>query len=266
MSSHLTIITGGNRGLGYSLAKTLLSQNHSLILTARSLEKAKQAAQSLQSSSASITPLELDVSCQTSVQSFITSHLPQIISQNSDKFITLVNNAGIMEKQWDITRSTNVIAPADLSRAFIKEFEKSGRKGGRIVTLSSGLGNKGCQSQETLKLLADKQGKVTVEELKAWKDTSDEQETAKYNLSKHLVNYLTGLLAEEGKPFQISVHAVDPGWCQTDMGGPNATDSAESGADSTAWLANLSVEEGLQHTGVVFKARKELPWRTMDHA
>ncbi|KAJ3044460.1 hypothetical protein HDV00_001887 [Rhizophlyctis rosea] len=261
--SHLTIITGSNRGLGLELARTLHAQKHHLILTARSLSKAQEAAASL-SSPSTITALELDVSNPASVDTFIQTHIPQIISQNADKFITLVNNAAIMDKDWEKTRVTNVRAPALLTKAFIEEVKKSERKGARVVTLTSGLGNKGCQSAETLKLLAQKT--PSLEEIIEWKDTSDEQETAKYNLSKHLVNYFTEYFAEVGKPVDVSVHAVDPGWCKTDMGGPNATDTPQQGADTQAWLANLSVAEGLENTGKVFKSRKLLAWRELEHA
>jgi len=44
----LALVTGGNRGIGFSIAQGLLQKGLMVIITARSLDKAKQAAEKLE--------------------------------------------------------------------------------------------------------------------------------------------------------------------------------------------------------------------------
>lgn len=51
-----------------------------------------------------------------------------------------------------------------------------------------------------------------------------------YNVSKAALNQGTQILAKEWAKAGPRVNCVDPGWCSTDMGGPQATRSARDGA------------------------------------
>jgi carbonyl reductase 1 len=55
---------------------------------------------------------------------------------------------------------------------------------------------------------------------------------------------------------RILVHAADPGWVRTGMGGPNAPRSVEEGADMPMWLALLP--EGGPQAG--FCRRRPAAW------
>ena len=57
--SKRALITGGNRGIGFAIAQGLLAQGYEVIMTARSFDRATQAAEQL---SGSVMPIELDVS------------------------------------------------------------------------------------------------------------------------------------------------------------------------------------------------------------
>ncbi|VEP11796.1 putative NADP-dependent dehydrogenase HI_1430 (fragment) [Hyella patelloides LEGE 07179] len=59
MKNKTALVTGGNRGIGYAIAQGLLAKGYKVIITARSLDKAKQAAQKLQGN---VIPVELDIS------------------------------------------------------------------------------------------------------------------------------------------------------------------------------------------------------------
>jgi NAD(P)-dependent dehydrogenase (short-subunit alcohol dehydrogenase family) len=58
------LVTGGNRGIGFAIAQGLLTQGYEVIITARSLESAKQAAETLQGT---VISIELDVSDDRSI-------------------------------------------------------------------------------------------------------------------------------------------------------------------------------------------------------
>ena len=65
-----------------------------------------------------------------------------------------------------------------------------------------------------------------------------------YRVSKILVNAYTRLLAKRVAP-KVTVVALCPGWCRTDMGGNSATRSAEEGAEVAVFCATSnSVESG----------------------
>lgn len=204
MTRYLTIVTGGNRGLEKELCRTLLTKhNHDILLLARDAQKAEAAASELSTSKHTVQHAALDVSKPAEISRFLSTDLPGILASNPTSFITLVNNAGIYVPDWESTRLTNIEAPARLSRGFIQAFNDQNRRGGRIITLSSGLGNAGCQSAETLKTLRNKY--PTLEEVVNWKPVPGAGSKWEYDLSKHLVNYLTEILAQEGVPLGISV-------------------------------------------------------------
>ena len=52
-------------------------------------------------------------------------------------------------------------------------------------------------------------------------------------------------------------NAVDPGWVKTKLGGPNATDELEDGAETQVWLAT-GTDAAAQVTGRYLKRRKVL--------
>ncbi len=48
MKSKIALVTGGNRGIGFAIAQGLLQKGYEVIITSRSLAKAKEAAKKLQ--------------------------------------------------------------------------------------------------------------------------------------------------------------------------------------------------------------------------
>ena len=58
------LVTGGNRGIGFAIAQGLLAKGYSIIITSRSFDNAKLAAQKLQPK---VIPLELDVTNDRSI-------------------------------------------------------------------------------------------------------------------------------------------------------------------------------------------------------
>ena len=56
------LVTGGNQGIGFAIAQDLLAKGYSIIITSRSFDNAKLAAQKLQPK---VIPLELDITKRT---------------------------------------------------------------------------------------------------------------------------------------------------------------------------------------------------------
>ena len=220
------LVTGGNRGIGFAIAQGLINLNYEVVITARSIDAAKQAAEKLGKKA---IPLELDVSEDRSIESAIAS-----LSQQVDGLDILINNAGVYpDKQIDsltISREllntamqTNTFGVIRMVQACLPLLEKS--SDARIINLSSGMG-----------------------EINSLTTTA-----TSYCLSKLALNGATIMLAQSLKPKQIAINAMCPGWVRTDMGGTSADRSPEQGADTAIWLAT---EAPRSETGQFWRDRQ----------
>ena len=72
MSKKIAVVTGGNRGLGFGVCQALAERGYHVILTARSLQKAKQACERLAAASLEVEAAVLDVASEQSVQQFFS--------------------------------------------------------------------------------------------------------------------------------------------------------------------------------------------------
>jgi NAD(P)-dependent dehydrogenase (short-subunit alcohol dehydrogenase family) len=210
MTNKRALVTGGNRGIGLAIAQGLIERDYEVIITARSIESAKKAAEKL---GGKVIPLELDVSDDSSIDRAIFFLFQQI-----DRLDVLINNAGVYpDKQVDslgISREllntamqTNTFGVIRMVQACLPLLEKSADA--RIINVSSGMG-----------------------ELKSLTTTA-----TSYSLSKLALNGATIMLSQSLKPKNIAINAMCPGWVRTDMGGASATRSPEQGADTAIWLA-----------------------------
>lgn len=91
------IVTGSNKGIGYGIVEGLAKHPESwkIYMACRNLENANQARDQLIAKypTASIEPLELDVSSNESIDKFIAN-----LAQKNIPIDVLVNNAGIAWK------------------------------------------------------------------------------------------------------------------------------------------------------------------------
>jgi NAD(P)-dependent dehydrogenase (short-subunit alcohol dehydrogenase family) len=139
----------------------------------------------------------------------------------------------VSEETVKETLETNFFGAMKLIQAVVPLMKENGY--GRIVNVSSGLG-----SFEVYR------------EAPFLKSSS-----SAYRLSKTMLNALTCLSALETLDLGIKVNAVCPGRVRTDMGGADAPQSVEEGADTAVWLATLD-EDG--PSGGFFRDRKEIQW------
>lgn len=182
------LVTGGNRGIGYAIAQGLLAQGYEVIITARTFDRAQQAAKL----SGAVIPLELDVSDDRSIERAIA-----ILTQQIDWLDVLINNAGVYpDKQADsltISREllnaamqTNVFGVIRMVQACLPLLEKS--PDARVINVSSGMG-----SLDSLTTTA-----------------------TSYSLSKLALNGATIVLSQSLAAKNIVVNAMCPGWVKTE--------------------------------------------------
>lgn len=232
METKTALVTGGNRGIGFAITQGLLNQGFQVIITSRSLDKAKQAAGKLNLSD-KVIPIELDVADDNSINQAFQSIQSQI-----DKLDVLINNAGIYPDEGvniltidrsllDKTLNTNTFGAIRMVQEFLPLLKKSSDT--RIVNVSSGFGEINGLSSDY----------------------------PSYCLSKLALNGATIMLSQALRSENIVVNAICPGWVKTDMGGDSAPRTPEQGADTAIWLAT---EASRNETGKYWRDRKVISY------
>src|SRR2546430_13390329 len=118
-------ITGGNRGLGFAMARALAEAGADVVMTSRQLEKAQQSATAIAAATGRrALGLAVDVTDAQQVEAMVQS-----IIQAFGRIDILINNAGINirkpseefdETSWDLVQETNLKAPFLCSRAVVR--------------------------------------------------------------------------------------------------------------------------------------------------
>jgi NAD(P)-dependent dehydrogenase (short-subunit alcohol dehydrogenase family) len=229
----VALVTGANRGIGLAVCEGLAQHGLRVLLSARRAEDAQAAAASLTEAGLRVTPLQLDVTDQASVNAAARE-----VDARFGRLDVLVNNAGAnYDKPKEPTSvdlaiaqhafEVNALGPWRTSQAFIPLMQRGGY--GRIVNVSSGSGR--------FSLARDGSGPA-------------------YAVSKAALNMLTLKLALALQGTGILVNAACPGWVRTRMGGWMGR-SLEEGADTLIWLATLP-DDG--PTGGFFYDRTPKAW------
>ncbi|MEL6289158.1 MAG: SDR family NAD(P)-dependent oxidoreductase [Pseudomonadota bacterium] len=233
----IAVVTGANRGLGRATVETLADEGFGVALTARSQEKADAAAGEIASGSRLVTGFAMDVTDTAQVRETVRA-----IHERFGKIDVVVNNAGIYVERDrpstglavspDViseTLDTNTLGPYRVLQAVLPILREQGH--GRIINVSSQMAR-----------LATMNGG-----------------SPGYRMSKTALNALTTLVAAElGSDSGITINSVDPGWVQTDMGGPSADRGIAAGIDTIVWLARGEAEGN--PTGKFFRDRAESDW------
>jgi NAD(P)-dependent dehydrogenase (short-subunit alcohol dehydrogenase family) len=244
----VALVTGGNRGIGLETVRQLAQKGVTVLLTARILEEAKQAAASLVDEGlTSVIPAKLDI---TSSADRIA--VAQLIADQFGRLDILVNNGamgtpsgtGTVTDPLTIGTSldelrqvfeTNVFAVLLLTQELLPLLKKS--SAGRIVNVSSQIGS--------LTLHARKDQAVAY------------NKRFSHNTSKAALNMFTILLAQELETTKIKVNSVHPGWVKTRLGTDAAPLEPAQGAQTSVKAAFLN-EDG--PSGTFFHMDQTLPW------
>lgn len=88
-------------------------------------------------------------------------------------------------------------------------------------------------------------------------EVSGEDSIPAYRMSKLLLNGITALSAHENMGSGVLINSLCPGWCKTDLGGPQAADTPEEGARRILELAKIP-DHG--PTGQFFMGGKPVPF------
>jgi len=187
LDGRVALVTGGNRGIGRSIAAHLARAGARVAIVARSAERASAAAAELPGSGH--TGLACDVADPDAVDALVKSAEEQL-----GPLDILVNNAGVTEdnvlvrlteQAWDTVLDTNLKGAFLLTRAVARGMMR--RRSGRIINITSVVGITGNRGQ------------------------------ANYAASKAGLIGLTKSVAKELASRGILCNAVAPGFIETEM-------------------------------------------------
>lgn len=138
LTGKVAYITGGSKGIGKGIAKTLLDNGMNVAITSRTIAAAKQAAASLSKDPARILALESDVSSLESETKAIEAAIAHF-----GQLDVLVANAGVghfanietlSAQEWKDTIDTNLTGVFNSVKASIPALKQSK---GYIITIAS---------------------------------------------------------------------------------------------------------------------------------
>ena len=229
----ITLITGGNKGLGYETARRLIGLGHEVFLGARDAERGRKAADEL-----GARFVLLDVNDDVSVRQ-AADHIDKAVG----RLDVLINNAGISGarlKPEAVTADemrrvfeTNVFGVVRMTHACLPLLRRS--DAGVIVNVSSGLGSFAwVMNPETM------ESKVNA---------------LAYSSSKAAVTMLT-LQYAKALP-ELRINAVDPGPTATDLNAKAGPQTVEEGTDAIVKMATLGKDGP---TGTFTNRKAAVPW------
>ncbi|WP_341395327.1 SDR family NAD(P)-dependent oxidoreductase [Arthrobacter sp. G119Y2] len=227
-----TLITGGNRGLGYEVARRLIGAGQAVWIGARDTAGGQEAAARL---GARFVPL--DVTDDASVKAAVAT-----LEEQVGHLDVLINNAGILGEvaaPEDMTADqlrhvydTNVFGLVRVTRAFLPLLRKG--TDASVINITSGMGS-----------FAMTQDPARVE---------SQYTLAAYGSSKSAVTMLTTQYAKTIP--DIRFNAVDPGQTATEFTG-HVGQSVAEGAEGAVRLATLGPATP---TGTLTDRAGVLPW------
>lgn len=256
LEDRTVVLTGATSGLGRAAAGMLAGLGARLILLVRSIERGEAVAAQLRGDArvrdgrgrgragtapggvppaGAVSVMECDLSDLTSVRRCASALLDGGIPVD-----VLINNAGVMTAQRtlsadgiELTFATNVAGPFLLTMLLepaLAAAPVDHHCGGRVIMVSSG----GMYGQ-----------RIHTDDLEMTHE--DFRGVTAYARSKRAQVILTGMWAERWRPSGIGVHAMHPGWADTEgvasslprfrqLTRPLLRSPAQ-GADTIVWLA-----------------------------
>lgn len=193
LSGKVSIVTGGGRGLGLSLAEGLADAGSRLVLCSRKEANCKNAAAALQRAGILAESMACDVTDPEQVE-----RLRDFVLDAFGRIDVLVNNSGATwgaptEEYpldgWKKVIDVNVTGTFLCSQIIGKAMILGG--GGKIINISSVCGTLGCPS-EVMDAIA-------------------------YNTSKGAIDAFTRDLAVKWAKHRIYVNAIAPAFIETDL-------------------------------------------------
>lgn len=235
MTQRNALVTGANKGIGLSVARSLAGHGYHVWMGCRDLARGEAAVRTL-GPSGDVTPVEIDVTDPQSIARAVHN-----IGSVTDTLDVLVNNAGIFTgsvpfletKLSDLQQefAVNVFGTISVTQAFAPFLDRADIP--RIVTVSSQLGS------------------LT--------NTANGQEPPMgiaYPASKAALNMVTILLARHFGD-RAKVNACCPGFTATDLHGLPSGRGPDQGSKIVVKLAMLD-QQG--PTGQFFNDAGPITW------
>lgn len=193
-------ITGASRGIGKLSAEFLAKQGCNLILHSRELKHTESMKEELKEYGIQVYCVQAELSDLDEVNTMLEE-----IDRLNVRVDIVLNNAGLQiayrtdyfttpVSDYEISFKVNTIAPMMICYHFLPKMKENGF--GRIVNTTSGI--------------------------------ALEPEQAGYSASKAALNKVTIDIGSKLEGTDVMINLADPGWCRTDLGGPNAPNSPES--------------------------------------
>jgi len=189
LKNKTAIVTGGNQGIGFAIAKGLASVGATVVIANRRAAEGQQAAELLKKEGYSAVAVATDVSEISSIKNLVS----EVIGKYQ-KIDILVNNAGVIvrtppeeitEDEWNFVFDINLKGMFFCCQLVGKEMIK--RKKGKIINVSSNVSEVAMPGRSI------------------------------YSVSKAGVAHLTRALALEWAKKGININALGPGPTITDI-------------------------------------------------
>jgi len=224
LDSQVVLVTGATRGIGKAIADGLVDLDATVYAGARDTDDIEATDRHA---------IELDVTDDDGMVAAVDR-----IEREQGRLDVLVNNAGVMDSREpldgmptdviDHTLDTNLRGAVLMTKYALPLL--LAEAGGRIVTMSSGL------------------GAIT---------ESQSGGTPAYRISKTGVNGLTKYLDGEYAADGLIANSVCPGYVQTDMTEGSAPRTPEKGAETPVWLARFRPDAP---SGRFWRDKAEIEW------
>jgi len=270
------LITGSNKGIGYSIVETLLAgeKSYDIIATARNIKLGEEAVSTLTKkypkSTSTLTFHQLDINDDKSVDDLV-----QWVNTKYGKLDVLVNNAGIAivnptEEDKLYTIKTNFLSVVKLTEKILPLISDDGK----IINVSSTLGILDIQAPTLRKYLEDD----NLSEKQFFEIANDIfgyikdypgliYNESSYSTSKALLSTYTRRFLPNKLKKNQQCYTVCPGLCGTDLNGlkptketgkpsPVPVKTAEEGADTPVYLINLPFEKNEELNAKFFSERQ----------
>lgn len=204
LEGRVVLVTGGGRGIGREIARTMAAAGARVAVIARSTDQINETAEMIRKAGQRAEAFTADVTKSEAVESAVRA-----IEKSLGPVDVLVNNAGTVKpfgplwsadlKEWWNGVETNLFGPTVCSHAVLPGMVERGR--GWIINVSSGAGTIGTPFYSS------------------------------YVVSKTALIRLTECLALETRPHGVSVFAISPGTVRTEM-----TEYSLNSAQGRKWL------------------------------
>jgi NAD(P)-dependent dehydrogenase (short-subunit alcohol dehydrogenase family) len=209
----IALVTGAYKGLGFEWCRQLGKLGYKVILTARDLEKAQDAAERLNEQELVIYPKALEVTDENQIQA-----IALWANEMFGHIDVIINNAGINPKDYsDKSRMAKAFYLDSLDAKELMEVIHINSIAPLLII-------------KHFRLLLKQSEQPIVINISSWlASVSNLTFGGHYGYvgSKNLLNVLNKSMANELKNDNIISINVNPGWVQTDMGGLKAQFTAE---------------------------------------